>query len=281
MGDNSNIRPESEADPSPPDDGASAGEPHSRSEDGSKPEKSRRWLKWVVGSAGAVAMFMLTPLAEPVRAAFVAIVGPGITDLVDSGTEAAGVEAVRVEPKYTVKTSTQAVSTAIVPGSPSPQDGCMAGDWLQMNGGVPIFTDIVVSVSSPRSDVSLVDTNLKYTKVKSTAKSVSRCIEGGEGDGTSVSYVVSETVALKRSIGGEGSARSGEQLRLPLETGKEYEVHVSMDVKGGIVVDWTAELVFDVGGTRTVHVLPKAKTSGIPAGVKTFSAEAGVWRPVD
>ncbi|WP_433020187.1 hypothetical protein [Kribbella sp. CA-294648] len=242
--------------------------------------KSRRWLKWIVGGAGAITMFMLTPLAEPVRTAFVAVVGPGISDLVNRGTEAAGVDAVRVEPMYTVETSTQAVSTAIVAGSPSPQDGCRAGDWLRKNGGVPIFTDIVVAVSSPRSDVSLVDVNLKYTKAKSTAKSVSRCIEGGPSEGTTVSYVVSETAAVKRSIGGEGADSSGDRLGLRLETGRQYEVHVSMDVEGGIVVDWTAELAFDVGGTRTLHTLPKAKTSGIPTGVKTFSAEAGVWRPV-
>ncbi|MFG1911528.1 hypothetical protein [Kribbella sp. NPDC048928] len=236
-----------------------------------------RLLKTRRGKIIAVILVVLAPLGVIARTSVVTSLRPIVTKVVDGVSGGLGADPIVVTNRHEYTGLTYAVTAQIAANDPSPTKGCFDEQWIKANGGVPLFTEIYVSISTPRSDVALVGASIKYDTDPSPAKAVVTCDEGGDGAMTVFDFKLYKSKNLERSVSGQGASEDGKNIFLPMVAGEEYPVAVMVQVGEPVVAKWTAELLFQVGDKQVKHSLQATRTTGVSKAVPVFTSQEGRW----
>jgi hypothetical protein len=243
--------------------------------------RSWRFLTTRRGKLIAVVVVVLAPLGVIARTSLVTTLRPTFTKVVDGVSGGLGADPIQITDRHEYTGLTYAVNPKIAANDPSPIKGCFDEQWIKTNGGVPLFTEIYVTVSTPRSDVALVGASMKYDPRPSTAKSIVTCDEGGDGAHTAFTFKLYESKTLEHSVSGQGASEDGQHIFLPLVAGEEYPVAVTVQVGDPMVARWTSELLFQVGDSKELvkRSLETTETTGVPSAIPSFVSQEGRWTP--
>lgn len=257
---------------SPPD-------PPNETDGSRKPPRRENPVKRLYPAGAALVAFILfvgSPFGDLIKGPILGIGGPAIRRGIDVITNKVGIPDIQLS-KTLYTTNLAAIDEEIHDGEPTPNEGCYSEEWLARRNGIAAFNEALARITTHRSDVVLIDANLKFRLEPRTARTAVMCMEGGDGAITLIEYTIFQSGPTTRTISGPGANADGSRLSLPLTPGVEYPVAVTVSAGDATVASWSGELVFMVGVNRRVVNIGEGRVAGV-TGLPVFAAEGSVWK---
>jgi hypothetical protein len=225
----------------------------------------------VAAGVAAFLLFLFTPVGDYLRKPLTQWLRPALVEV----GNAVAPPGVNIDVSSPYEGIEHVVATEIREGDKAP-DGCFDSGWLEANDGVPLFHELYVSVSTGRSDVILVGSDIVVTRSPFVGKSGVTCNQGGDGAVTIFAYMAGANNTI-RAIRGPGASDDGKEVTLPLAPGESYPIAITMVATSAQRISYSGWLVFMVNGKRTRVGIGSGKVTGIPANLPWFTAEDGRW----
>ena len=160
-----------------------------------------------------------------------------------------------------------------------PRRGCQDGEWVEESSARPLYTLLYTELLTGRSDIFLTNASVNLRREPYVAKAAVFCAEGGGyGDMTLFSFQISDGKSTRLTVSGPGANVERDGVLLGLKPGEIHPVGVEVRVEGALVVDWSSDLVFQVGGEQHRVNIGSASTAGADSKVPRFTSEGGKWR---